>query len=270
MKWGDDMDTLYANKTTIKLWTDPYISKNMLEAHLDPYSDSASRKKETIIKTCKFIESFLSKSKTICDFGCGPGLYTNILNQFGYTVSGIDISKTSLEYAKSQNKYVRYIQQNYIDEPLDFKVDFIQMIYCDFGALSPYEQSRTLTNIKSSLNKGGLFFFDVMNDDFYESIPEETITYEENDGFFTKGEAHILKKVKKYEKEKVIVTHYNITGSKTFDLYNYDKCYNVLEMRNLLEENGFEIMNVYSDTTGSKVFNTTTLAFIAKVKNETR
>lgn len=264
------MDRTYSKKTTIELWTDPYISKKMLEAHLDPYNDAASRKKETIKKTCDFIEQILPISKSICDYGCGPGLYTNILEQKGYKVTGIDVSKNSIAYAKAQNRNVTYLKMNYIEEVLKNKVDFIMMIYCDFGAMSPYEQVHTLNNIKQSLKPNGLFFFDVMNDDYFNKTSEIEQTYEETDGFFMKGYAEIKRQVIKYPKDKLILTHYHINGNKEVDFYNYDKCYNALDMRTFLEENGYEIIDVYSDTTGKKEFNTDTLAFLARVKDETR
>lgn len=45
-----------------KFWDDEDISKGMLEAHLDPNWDAATRKP-------KWLDKFL------LDLGCGPGLY---------------------------------------------------------------------------------------------------------------------------------------------------------------------------------------------------
>ena len=45
----------YSKSTTIAFWTDEYIAKNMLKAHLDPNKDAASRNHKTIKKTVDFI-----------------------------------------------------------------------------------------------------------------------------------------------------------------------------------------------------------------------
>jgi hypothetical protein len=47
---------LYENGT-IKLWTDKHIAKRMLETHLDPDSDAATKNFTTVQKTVKWISS---------------------------------------------------------------------------------------------------------------------------------------------------------------------------------------------------------------------
>ena len=90
-------------QSSCKFWEDEHISKGMLEAHLNPDLEAASRKHEFIDQSVKWIHS-LASQKThpkLLDLGCGPGLYTDRLNQLGYEVTGIDISKRSIEYART-------------------------------------------------------------------------------------------------------------------------------------------------------------------------
>ncbi|MEN6435299.1 MAG: hypothetical protein ABFD58_05710, partial [Anaerolineaceae bacterium] len=67
-------------------WNDPYISKQMLIAHLDPITDAASRKPETIDKSVSWIiqESNIKPGNSVLDLGCGPGLYASRLAQKGF------------------------------------------------------------------------------------------------------------------------------------------------------------------------------------------
>ena len=89
-------------KGTAFMWTDEHISKQLLNIHLNPDIDLGSRKKSTIEKTANWIlDTQKEKGKlNILDLGCGPGLYTEIFAKAGHNVTGIDISKNSIEYAK--------------------------------------------------------------------------------------------------------------------------------------------------------------------------
>lgn len=60
------------------------------------------------IKRLKFIADSLSKAipagGNILDVGCGNGVISRHLGQFGYNVLGIDISEKTIEVARSKNK----------------------------------------------------------------------------------------------------------------------------------------------------------------------
>jgi len=65
-------------KGTSFMWTDKHISKQLLDVHLNPDIDLASRKKSSIEKTVDWILD-TQRGKgilNILDLGCGPGLYT--------------------------------------------------------------------------------------------------------------------------------------------------------------------------------------------------
>lgn len=257
----------YVKSTTVAFWTDEYIAKNMLEAHLNPNTDAASRKPKVIEKTVDFIDTLLNGKKTICDFGCGPGLYTDLLSKKGYDVIGVDVSLNSLEYARKQNSSVDYIQMNYTTELLRRKIDFGMMIYCDFGALDPISQSAFLKNLHYTLADDGLFFFDVMSYTWFDKQIEEYKRYTESNGFFMEGEADIISKTIKYPSLKLVLRSYDIKGHTELQYINRDKCYDVNEMEILLNDNGFEILKMYSNTFGrKKVKSSKTLAFLIKKK----
>ena len=78
---------LYAQSTSI-FWNDEHISKGMLESHLNPNWDGASRNHQFIDKSAKWISEIAPPSLNIrlLDLGCGPGLYTERFNNIGYSV----------------------------------------------------------------------------------------------------------------------------------------------------------------------------------------
>lgn len=75
----------YEYYTTLELWCEPYISKQMLATHLSEDIDLASRKKEFIDRSANWIISHfqIDDNYKICDFGCGPGLYTSSFAKCG-------------------------------------------------------------------------------------------------------------------------------------------------------------------------------------------
>jgi SAM-dependent methyltransferase len=256
----------YSKTTTITMWSDPYISKQMLQYHLQFDNDIASRKYATIEKTVDFLSNFIGKEKSICDFGCGPGLYTNLLQHKGHTVYGVDISESSLAYAQSRNAHVTYQKMNYIETPLPHKIDVGMMIWCDFGAMLPDGRVEFLKNLRKSLNLGGLFIFDVFSVHRFDTLYEQENTYQDTDGFFMEGPCTVITKLVKYPALKLSLSYDKAVGNRTVELYNWDKHYDPYEMKILLEDNGFELLDYYSDTVGNKAFtNNEIYLFIAKM-----
>ena len=132
------------SKSTLNFWKDEHISKFLLEAHLNPNWDAASRKPEIIDKTINWVANNYLKNKNskILDLGCGPGLYTEkFLNKCSdFKITGIDFSKHSIKYAKDsaikKKLNINYIYMNYLEMDYENEFDLIFMIYCDFGALN--------------------------------------------------------------------------------------------------------------------------------------
>lgn len=248
--------------TTLDMWTDPYISLQMLKYHIDQTHNIASRKGETIQKTVDFISSFLNKDDTICDFGCGPGLYTDLLQRNGLNVIGCDISDNSLDYARKHNKNVDYRKFNYINEQLEQKIDTAMMIYLDFGAMPEVSQCKFLHFLHNSLNDDGLFFFDVCAIKAYDQITESVLHRTETNGFFMDGICQIETTTKKYNENHIVLKHDKAIGHKIIELYNWDKYFELNEIGNLLSKNGFKILDIYSDTVGNKDFDDNSIYFI--------
>ncbi|MCL2059224.1 MAG: class I SAM-dependent methyltransferase, partial [Oscillospiraceae bacterium] len=153
-------------RTGEKFWDDPYISKQMLKAHLDPETDAASRKPEFIERSVEWICSLVPGGARLLDIGCGPGLYTKRFAGRGLRVTGMDISENSINYAREHDPDSTYIVQNYLKMDIDGlgfagAFDIITLIWCDYGALVPEERRVLLGHVGRALKPGGLFLFDV-------------------------------------------------------------------------------------------------------------
>ena len=104
-----------------QFWDDSHISAHMLQAHLDPDVDAASRKPETIDRTVDWLAARLrlQPGDRLLDLGCGPGLYCTRFAARGLQVTGIDYSRRSIDYAIGHAPVrvpaIEYIYGNYLE-----------------------------------------------------------------------------------------------------------------------------------------------------------
>ncbi len=245
---------IYTNGTS-EMWTDEHISKLLLDVHINPEVDLASRKKSTIDNTVEWILDKVDKRKlNILDLGCGPGLYTEILSKKGHTVTGVDFSKNSIEYARSQaNKNqldIRYINENYIKLDLEEnQFDLVILIYTDLGVLNPTDRDILLDIISKILKPGGVFIFDLAND---KSIEEKVTpkSWEVMDQGFWKSEPYIaLSESFLYEEEKVILSqHTVINEEEKIDVYRFwTHCFSHFDIKQMLDKYPYSDIELYED-----------------------
>ncbi len=242
-------------KGTVVMWTDEHISKQLLQVHLNTELDLASRKKETIIKTCNWIlEKNPKKKLKILDLGCGPGLYTELLAEKGHEVTGVDFSKSSIEYAqtKAEKKRlnIKYIQSNYLDLEMEASTfDLVILIFTDLGVLVPAERERMIRFVHKTLKPGGAFIFDVLSDKNLEQkvTPKN---WEVAESGFWKPEPYLaLSESFLYEKEKVILYQHILINEKAkLDVYRFwTHFFSQKELEILLKKNGFQKNKFYKD-----------------------
>lgn len=256
------------------IWTDEYISKNMLTAHLDLNSNGASRNINTIKKTIKWIESKLAKEAKILDLGCGPGLYASLLSKKGYLVTGIDISQRSISYAKKkaieENLQINYFCKDYINDDIGTGYDAVICIYCDFGALIPDEQKVLLKKIYNSLKDGGVFIFDVFQQGLCENKQEKRDWHYSDGGNFWSNNPHLLlEEVKHFSEQRVWGTRTIIIeeNKKPREYITWDHYYSKSKIQELLNKNKFKIISVSTDLIAKNEFASNDVIFVEAKKH---
>ena len=109
------------------------------------------------------IEKRFANPVSVLDIGCGAGLLTNALAQKGHSVSGIDISESSLETAKRHDATgtVHYETANAYSLPFpDASFDAV----CAMDVLEHVEEPHMLVAEASRvLKENGVFFFHTFN-----------------------------------------------------------------------------------------------------------
>lgn len=227
------------------IWTDEYIGKNLLKAHLDESDDAASRKNEFRLETINWINNVIKPNSKILDLGCGPGLYSCEFGKLGHKVHGIDFNKYSVNYArenKSIKNIVEYEYGNYLKDKINGKYDVIIMIWCDFGALLPKEQEVLLNKIKDLLTDDGVFIFDVVDE--LTNKPAEGKNWNTSDGndFWNKEPYILMEETKHFNNavgRRYLTINQNTGNIKEFIFW--DQYYNENSINELLENNGFNV-----------------------------
>lgn len=248
----------YAYYTTPELWCDPYIATQMLLLHLNPDIELASRKKEFINRSLEWIIGYFSinNNSHLCDFGCGPGLYTSKFAQKGAVVTGIDFSSNSIEYARKQasenNLEIDYLIQDYMEFETDKKFDLITMIYCDFCALNPKQRSLLLKKFYALLKDTGFLLIDVNSIARYQSREEcSDYEYSKSDGFWSPDPYYVFHNCFKYEKEYLLLDKFTIVNSiGKKQSYNWAKCYTLQELSEEFRNSGLQIVEHFANVAG--------------------
>ncbi len=242
-------------KGTAFMWTDEHISKQLLDIHLDPEVNLASRKRTTILKTIDWIMKKMPDDKPlkILDLGCGPGLYTSILAQRGHDVTGVDISKYSIEYAKKeaarQNLNIRYIHSDYLDLDLEAEsFDLVILIYTDLGVLFPGDRDQLMRFVFGGLKKRGMFVFDVLRDNELERKVTPVAWEAVEKGFWRNKPYLALSNSFIYEEQKVILYQHTIIDKDNLEVYRFWTHYfSETDVRKMIQDHGFEISDVSDD-----------------------
>jgi len=254
--------------TASTLWNDEYTSEQMLKYHLNEDVDMSSRNKKFINTSVDWITSKfnIGTGTKICDFGCGPGLYTTKFAKTGASVTGLDFSKRSINYAREtaakKNLVIDYQLQNYLDYSSDKKFDLITMIMCDFCALSPVQRQGLLNVFNQHLLHDGALLFDVYSEAAF-SQREESSGYEHQqlNSFWSPNDYYGFFNSFKYNDEKVMLDKYTIIEkSRIFEVYNWLQYFSIKVLKNELQKGGFSISETYSDIAGSK-YNSDSLEF---------
>ncbi|MCL5261471.1 MAG: class I SAM-dependent methyltransferase [Gammaproteobacteria bacterium] len=263
----------YSRYTTPDLWCTPYIAKQMLSYHLNQETDLASRKTAFIDRSVIWMAKYfrINAQTKICDFGCGPGLYTTRFALLGAQVTGIDFSKTSINYAKATAKQhkleINYVLQNYLAFSSMKKFDLITMIYCDYCALSPKQRRQLLKIFFNLLNDNGRVFFDVSSMAYFAAKKATaTLEYSAGKGFWSAKPYFVFANAFKYDDECLLLDKFTIVEEKRIrESYNWLQCFSKKTIADELQQNNFKVIDCFANVTGeSYEKNSPEMAIVAK------
>jgi len=106
----------------------------------------------------------LKKGSSILDLACGKGRHSVYLHELGYNVTGVDLSKNSINKAKQKEESGLHFKVHDMCLPLSEKFDGVFNLFTSFGYFENEEDNlRTIKAIKKELKPNGYGVIDFMN-----------------------------------------------------------------------------------------------------------
>lgn len=249
---------LYAPSTG-EFWNDPHISKGMLEAHLNPQEEAATRRYEFLDRSVQWISKIAppSRYKSLLDLGCGPGLYAQRFHKAGYSVTGVDFSRRSIAYAKEQAKLhgsaIEYHYQNYLTMNYRNQFDAVTLIYCDYAVLPLADRLLLLKRIYKALRQNGKFIVDVFTPSMRKN-ESRTWQYCEAGGFWCEKPHICLESVYQYDDEDATeLRQCVVLTDEAISCYNiWDHFFTKEKLLSEIQIAGFNGFEFYGDVAGKQ------------------
>jgi SAM-dependent methyltransferase len=240
-------------------WNDPYISSQLLVAHLDPETDAASRRPEQINQSVAWLVERLElrPGNQVLDLGCGPGLYAARLAQQGLAVTGVDYSRRSIdyavEYALVHGLNVNYRCEDYLALTDQAQYDVILLIYGDFCTFAPRQRARLLYNIHQALKPAGRFAFDVSTRAHRQRSGLQNGWYTAKKGFWRPGPHLVLEQGFAYPDERMYLDQYVVVepDGRLTVYRNWFQDYTPATITAELLAAGFNVEGLWGDLAGT-------------------
>lgn len=234
------------------------VGQHRLANHPFPGLGAAARRMATIDATVKWVTSrFNTTGASLCDLGCGTGLYTQRFARAGMNVTGVDLSANALAHARrgaSRNGIlIAYHRANYLDWDSEQSFDLVTLMLCDFCSLSPEQRTRLLRRIKRYLKPGGRLLIDVYSiEAFAKRIEQQRVERNQDHYAGVQDDYYAIVSTFVYPEERVSLDKYSIYeksgGRRT--LLHWQQYFCPLMLANELEVAGFTVAERLSDLAG--------------------
>ena len=106
----------------------------------------------------------LGKNDSILDLACGKGRHSIFLNSLGYEVTGLDLSKNSIDHAKTQESNSLHFDVHDMRNAYHTQFEVVLNLFTSFGYFEDeVDNFKVIQTIKSSLKQNGIGVIDFMN-----------------------------------------------------------------------------------------------------------
>ena len=106
----------------------------------------------------------LDKDDIILDLACGKGRHSIFLNSLGYKVTGLDLSKNSIEHAKTHESNSLHFDVHDMRDAYKTQFEVVLNLFTSFGYFKEeVDNFKVIQTIKSSLKQNGIGVIDYMN-----------------------------------------------------------------------------------------------------------
>jgi len=185
---------------------------------------------------CRYIQP--KPGARMLDIACGKGRHSVYLNRKGYDVTGIDLSYSSIKYAKQfENEKLQFFQHDMRNLLYINYFDIALNLFTSFGYFEKEKDNiNALKSFRKSLNSGGLLVLDYFNSErIIRNLTGEEIKTVEGIDF------HITKKV---SEGKIIKTIGFKDKSHNYKFEERVQAFSFSDFEHLFRLSGFKI-NAY-------------------------
>ena len=187
----------------------------------------------------------IPKSSKVIDLACGKGRHSVFLNQMGYDVLGLDLSKESILHNKQfENSTLKFdvhdMREKIFPKISNEKSDAVLNLFTSFGYFENIEDDQNVfQSISNILKENGFFVLDFLNENWVQStlIPESVVTKSGID-------FHISKRIENLNIIKDI--RFEDKGEK-YHFFEKVKLHTLDEIADYGEKFGFERVKIFGD-----------------------
>ncbi len=174
-------NSYFCNMTETKEWFATWFDSEFYHVL---YKDRDYKEAELFMQhLVAFLE--LPKGSHILDLACGKGRHAVYLNKIGYRVTGVDLSKNSIAFAKKFSSETLDFKVHDMRNPFPKKYDAIFNLFTSFGYFEDdYTNIKVLQNIENGLKKNGIAVIDFMNVNYVKKHLKATEKVVKNDIIF--------------------------------------------------------------------------------------
>lgn len=182
----------------------------------------------------------LPKGAEIMDLACGRGRHSIYLNQLGYRVTGVDLSSSSIAFAKKfENETLRF-EEHDMCAPFSKTFDAVFNLFTSFGYFeNETDNLRTIKAIKADLKPGGYGVIDFMNS---KNVIKNLVGNE------TKVIDGIEFHIEKYIKDDHIIKNINFVHDQTaYAFVEKVKALTLKDFNDYFEQAGVSLKHCFGD-----------------------
>jgi len=180
----------------------------------------------------------INSDSYLLDLCCGKGRHSRYLNEKGFSVKGVDLSSKSIEFAKQfENDSLSFEIHDMRDQMEGVSFDVVLNLFTSFGYFENEEDNqKVISSVYSYLKKGGVLVIDFLNvKKVIDSLPVNE----------TKSCGSIDFKIHKVLQDGFITKTIEFTDDKPYKFQEKVAALDYDFFKNALENEGFEITNVY-------------------------
>ncbi|MFN7662308.1 MAG: class I SAM-dependent methyltransferase [Alphaproteobacteria bacterium] len=221
---------------------------NTRAEYYDEFNEDRSRGTNTILEQILKDQNI----QTVLDLTCGTGSQVFWLHKAEFDVVGVDINARMLKIAREKAKAKEVKIKFKRGDCRNIKMghfDAAVTMFNSIGHLTKEDFQKTCQNISQNLKEGGIYVFDIFNSDYLkegQNISKLTIDWLA----FVKGQLVREVQFSTISETGVLASYSTYVypgiapeGPKIIKGYgNTLLCYNSDEIRTLLEQNGFNVL----------------------------